>query len=368
MTEEIELSQKYINRALELAIRGEGRVEPNPVVGAVLVKDGRVIGEGWHEYFGGPHAEINAINNATEPVAGATLYITLEPCAHFGKTPPCVDTIIKSGIKKVVIGVRDVNPVTAGKGIATLKKAGLEVVEGINERKAREINAPFFKLHKEGLPYIIAKWAMSIDGKIASRTGDAKWISSDESRAFVHQFRERMGAIMVGINTVLADDPTLLGRPGAKRHPKRVILDSFARLPVTSQIVKTLLQAETYVVVSPNAPQERVQKLYELGVKVFEIEEVGGSLNLIKLGRKLAETGINKVLLEGGGAVLASAFETHLVDEVMVFIVPKIIGGKEAISPVGGKGIELIKDALLLEPFTVEHIGNDLLVRACLKR
>lgn len=369
MSEEFELDQKYINRALELAVRGEGRVEPNPVVGAVLVKDNRIIGEGWHEYFGGPHAEINALNNAAESPDGSTLYISLEPCAHFGKTPPCVDAVIKAGVKKVVLAVRDPNPITAGKGAATLKKAGIEVVEGINERKAREINAPFFKLHLEGLPYIIAKWAMSLDGKIAARTGDARWISSEESRAFVHQFREKMGAIMVGIRTVLNDDPSLLGRvAGAAKNPRRIILDSFARLPLESRIIKTLPQAETYLVVSANAPQERVKKIYELGVKIFEIEEVGGALNFIKLGRKLAESGINKILIEGGSSVLASAFEANLVDEIMVFIAPKIIGGKEALSPVGGKGIELIKDALQLEEFTVEHLGSDLLIRSHLKR
>lgn len=368
MSEDFELHQKYIIRALELAALGEGRVEPNPLVGAVLVKDNRVISEGYHEYFGGPHAEINAINNAKESVEGSTLYINLEPCAHFGKTPPCVDAIIKAGIRKVVMTIRDPNPVTAGKGVATLKKAGVEVLEGISERKAREINAPFFKLHLEGLPYFIAKWAMSLDGKIATHTGDSKWISSEESRMFLHEFRGKMGGIMVGIETVLSDNPTLLGRPGSQHNPRRIILDSFARIPLDSQIIKTLHQAETYLAVSPSAPQEKVKKLYDTGVKVLEIEGISGKLNLLKLARKLAEIGINKILLECGGTLMASAFESDLIDELMVFIAPKIIGGKEAHTPVAGEGIESIKNTLTMENMQIEAIGNDILVKGRIKR
>ena len=368
MAEDLEQHQKYINRAMELAVQGEGQVEPNPMVGAVIVRDERIISEGWYEHFGGPHAEINAFNKAKESVEGATLYTNLEPCAHFGKTPPCVDAIIKAKIKKVVLSVRDVNPITAGKGITALRNAGIEVVEGIGERKARLLNAPFFKLHTEGLPYFIAKWAMTLDGKMATRSGDSKWISSEESRSFSHEFREKMGAIMIGIGTALKDNPKLLGREGAKNNPRRIILDSFARLPPDSEIVKTLKQAETHVVISPNAPQERVKQLFELGVKIFEIEEVSGKINFLKLARKLTELGINKVLIEGGGEVLASAFEADLVDEVMVFIAPKIVGGRNALVPVAGEGVDLIKNAFTLADPEIKQIGGDILIRSRINR
>jgi diaminohydroxyphosphoribosylaminopyrimidine deaminase/5-amino-6-(5-phosphoribosylamino)uracil reductase len=368
MAEDLELHQKYINRTLELAALGEGRVEPNPMVGAVVVRDDRVISEGWYEHFGGPHAEINAFNKAKESIEGATLYINLEPCAHFGKTPPCVDAIIKAKIKKVVFSIRDPNPVTAGKSVTILRNAGVEVMEGIGERKSRMLNSPFFKLHTEGLPYFIAKWAMTLDGKIATRSGDSKWISSEESRSFSHEFREKMGAVMIGIGTALKDNPRLLGREGARNNPRRIILDSFARLPPDSEIVKTLKQAETHVVISPNAPQERVKQLFELGVKIFEIEEVSGKINFLKLARKLTELGINKVLIEGGGEVLASAFEADLVDEIMVFIAPKIIGGRNAPVPVAGDGVELIKNAFTLADPETKFIGTDIMVRSRINR
>ena len=362
MSDDLEIHQKYIKRALELAAKAEGVVEPNPLVGAVLVKDDKIIGEGYHEYFGGPHAEINAIESVKESVEGATLYITLEPCAHSGKTAPCVDVIIKSGIIKVVFSVRDPNPVTDGKGAAILKKANIETIEGIGEKKSRRLNAPFFKLHKEGLPYFIGKWAMTLDGKIAAKTGDSKWISSEDSRMFMHEFRQKMGAVMVGINTVLADDPRLLAREGSKHHPKRIILDSFARMPLDSRLIETIGQSEVYLVVSPSAPQEKVKQLYELGVKILEIEEIDGKINFIKLARNLTEKGINKILLEGGGELLASAFESDLIDETMVFVAPKIIGGKGAKCPVLGNGIEFMKDAIKLDGFQVKTIGDDILL------
>ncbi|MEK7447946.1 MAG: bifunctional diaminohydroxyphosphoribosylaminopyrimidine deaminase/5-amino-6-(5-phosphoribosylamino)uracil reductase RibD [Planctomycetota bacterium] len=383
-----ELHEKYMQRALELAVKGEGRVEPNPVVGAVVVKDNRVLGEGYHEYFGGPHAEINALNACREPTDGATLYITLEPCAHFGKTPPCVDAVIQAGIKNVVIATRDPNPITDNRGVNKLKEAGLTVVERILQSKARQINAPFFKLHREGLPYIIAKWAMSADGKIATRTGDSKWISSEASRNWLARLREKVGAVMVGIETVLKDDPQLLVKniPDATgssalggftasgsasltaRNPRRIILDTYARLPLDSQIIKTLDQAETYVAVGPSAPQEKVKQLWESHCHVLEIEEIGGRLNFIKLARKIAESGINKIMIEGGGEVLASAFETGLVDEVIIFLAPKIIGGRDAKTPVEGAGIELVKDAILLEEITAQQVDNDIVIRGRLRK
>ena len=361
--------EKHMRRALELALKGEGRVEPNPVVGAVLVRDDRVIGEGYHEYFGGPHAEVNALSTCKESIEGSTLYISLEPCAHQGKTPPCVDMIIQAGIKKVVIATRDPNPITNSRGVTRLKKAGIEVIEGVLQPKARQANAAFFKLHREGLPYVIAKWAMSADGKIATSTGESKWISSEASRNWLGRLREKVGAVMVGIETALKDNPQLLVKniPGAK-NPRRIILDTYARLPLDSQIIKTVDQAETFIAVGPSAPQEKVKQLWESKCKILEIEEVGGRLNFIKLARKIAESGINKVMLEGGGEVMASAFETGLVDEVIIFLAPKIIGGRDAKTPVEGVGIEKIKDAIRLEEITSEQINDDIVIRGRLTK
>jgi len=357
-----------MTRALALALKGEGRVEPNPLVGAVIVKNNRIIGQGYHQYFGGPHAEINAIKSAKASVRGSTLYVNLEPCAHYGKTPPCTDAIIKAGIKKVVLACRDCNPITAGRGIKRLKQAGIKVNAGLLAEKAREINTPFFKWFQEGLPYVVAKWAMSLDGKIATRTGNAKWISSVTARDWAHQYRNQFaapgGAIMVGIETVIKDDPLLLVSPGAKRNPQRIILDTYARLPLKSRIIKTLAKAPVYVAVSPNAPRARVRKLTAKGCRIIKVEAHDGYINLIKLVRQLANQGINKILVEGGGEVLASAFKAGLVDEALIFIAPKVIGGRNAKTAVAGEGITDLKKAWSLKDMSVAILGSDILVKA----
>lgn len=366
------LADKYMTRALALALKGEGRVEPNPLVGAVIVKNNRIIGEGYHQYFGGPHAEVNALCSTRASVKNSTLYITLEPCAHHGKTPPCVDAIIQAGIKKVVLACREPNPITAGRGIKRLKTAGIKVTEGMFREKAQQINAPFFKLHRKGLPYVVAKWAMSMDGKIATRSGNAKWISSALSRDWAHQYRSRFaapgGAIMVGIETILKDDSLLLVSLNAVRNPQRIILDAYARLPLKSRIIKTLSRAGIYVVVAPDALRTRVHKLAASGCQILEVATRRGYINLSNLSRQLAKRGINKILVEGGGEVLASAFKAGLVDEVLIFIAPKIIGGRNTKTPVEGEGITDLKKAWLLKDISVATIGPDILVKARVNR
>lgn len=351
--------QTYMSRALELALKGKGQVEPNPLVGAVLVKGQSVIGEGFHEYFGGPHAEINAINTAISSTKGTTLYVTLEPCTHYGKTPPCVNAIIRAGIKEVVLAIRDPNPINNGRGVTLLKKAGLRVKEGILKEKARAINLPYFKLHLKGLPYVIAKWAMSLDGKIATRTGESKWISSAVSRNWFRQYRTKVDAIMVGIETVLKDDPLLLAYSHGRKNPKRIILDRRARIPLHSRIVRTSSRSETCLAISHSVPWRRVKRLIDAGCYIYRINEKGNKLDIIQLAKIITTLGVNKVLIEGGGEVLASAFESGLVDEVLIFIAPKIIGGRTAKTPVEGKGIAYLKDALKIGEITFQQMGPD---------
>ncbi len=262
-----------MKEALRLAERGRGNVEPNPVVGAVVVFDGNIIGRGFHEYFGGPHAEVNAIREAGANAKDSTLYVTLEPCAHFGKTPPCADAVIEAGVRTVVVAMRDPNPVVNGKGIHKLRSAGIEVVEGVLETEAKKLNRPFLKHQKTGLPYVVAKWAMSVDGRIATAAGESKWITSEEARKRGRMFRASTRGVMIGIGTVLADDPALTLRDVPGQQPVRIIVDSKARLPLESQIVQTAREVETYVAVTRAASPADVAKLCELGCKVLEIDE-----------------------------------------------------------------------------------------------
>lgn len=351
----------FISRCLELAEKGVGRVEPNPRVGAVLVKDGRIVGEGYHERYGGPHAEVNAIRKAGRKAKGATLYCSLEPCCHFGKTPPCTDLIVKTGIKEVVAAARDPHFVVAGKGFKALKKAGLRVTTGVLEDEARRVNPGFFKFHETGLPYVLAKWAMTLDGKIATRTGDSRWISNDDSRAFLHTLRDRYQAILVGSNTALRDDPTLRG---AKTKPVRIVLDSMARVPLDARVVQTAREQRCIVAVSTSAPPEKVRGLKRAGVEVVQLEVMDVRV-LLEL---LAKDGLHSVLVEGGGEVHASIFEAGVVDEVCVFVAPKIIGGRDAKTPVEGAGFEKMAEALALASVTIDRIGDDVVVRGTVGR
>ena len=354
--------ERYMQKALELAQRGRGRVEPNPMVGALVVKDGNVLAEGWHECFGGPHAEVVALERAGTQARGATLYVTLEPCAHQGKTPPCVEKIIGSGVKKVVFPLIDPNPLTSGKGRQGLLEAGVEVMEGVLEKEARRLNAPFFKLMTTGMPYVIAKWAMSLDGKTATYTGDSRWVSSKESREHVHKVRSQVDAVIVGINTVLRDDPLLTSRIPGGRNPKRIVLDSQARIPMDCKLLKSLAESEVIIATTPSAPGERVETLRKAGCGVVLLEGDEQGVNPVEFLKVLGQWKFTNVLLEGGGSLTASFFEKGLVDRVMVFISPKIIGGVEAKTPVGGKGVASIEESLKLKEIQVTRFSEDILI------
>ncbi len=363
-----------MQRALELARRAEGRVEPNPMVGAVIVDDQlRMLGEGFHEQFGEPHAEVNALAQASANAHGATLYVTLEPCCHHGKTPPCVDAVLKAGIRRVVIGTIDPNPQVGGGGIARLRQAGVEVDIGLLEAEARRLIAPFRKRIETGLPWVHAKWAMTLDGKIASRTGHSQWISNAASRAVVHRLRGRMDAIVAGIGTALADDPQLTARPPGPRVAIRVVLDSTARLPIASKLVATVREIPLIVATAADAPADRVAALRAAGVEILPVPacdpEAGDELSSLHgLLTDLASRGCTNVLVEGGGAVLGAFFDQQLIDEAHVFLAPKLLGGQAAKTPIAGKGLAEIPELPSLERPQIEVLDGDVYVRGDVRK
>lgn len=363
-------SADVMRRALELAARGLGRVEPNPPVGAVVVDDGlRLVSEGWHAQFGGPHAEVRALDAAGERARGATLYVTLEPCAHVGKTPPCAPRVIAAGIRKVVMSAVDPAPYTQGRGVEQLRQAGIEVEVGLLQDHGQRLIAPFTRLMTRGLPWVHAKWAMTLDGKLATRTGDSKWISSEESRRIVHELRGRMDAIIVGIGTALADNPLLTARPAGPRVATRVVLDREARLPIDSQLVHTALEAPVLVAVRSTADAERCAALTAAGVEVLKLD--GGASGDVWLDQLLKDLGGRKmthVLVEGGARLLGSFHDAGFVDEVHAFVAPIIAGGGEASSPVGGAGIDQMSEALRLGNVEIRQIGQDVYVHGDVPR
>lgn len=360
---------EYMRRAIELAERGVGFTNPNPMVGAVIVKGGKVIGEGWHERCGEWHAERNAFKNCTFPAEGATMYVTLEPCCHYGKTPPCTEAIIEHGIARVVVGMEDPNPLVAGKGIALLREAGIEVVCGVEEEALREQNRVFLKYISTKLPWVAMKTAMTLDGKIATRTGDSKWITGAEARAYVHELRHRFMAILVGIGTVVADDPLLNCRIEGRgvRQPIRVVVDSNARLSLDSQLVKTAGEYRTIVAHTRFAPEERVKALRETGVEMLLCKEKEGLVDVRNLLELLGLSGIDSILLEGGGSLNYTFLSEGLADELYAFIAPKIVGGMNAKTPVEGAGMEKMADAINLELENVLNIGHDVLLKLKVK-
>lgn len=360
---------EYMRRAMELAERGVGFTNPNPMVGAVIVKGGKVIGEGWHERCGEWHAERNAFKNCTVPAEGATMYVTLEPCCHYGKTPPCTEAIIEHGIARVVVGMEDPNPLVAGKGIALLREAGIEVVCGVEEEALREQNRVFLKYISTKLPWVAMKTAMTLDGKIATRTGDSKWITGAEARAYVHELRHRFMAIVVGIGTAVADDPLLNCRIEGRgvRQPIRVVVDSNARLSLDSQLVKTAGEYRTIVAHTRFAPEERVKALRETGVEMLLCKEKEGLVDVRNLLELLGQSGIDSILLEGGGSLNYTFLSEGLADELYAFIAPKIVGGMNAKTPVEGAGMEKMADAINLELENVLNIGHDVLLKLKVK-
>jgi len=356
-----------MKRALQLAKLGLGHTNPNPLVGAVIVKNGRIIGEGYHEYYGGPHAEINALKSVKEDVIGAQLYVTLEPCCHYGKTPPCVDAIVKSGIKDVFIAMEDPNKLVSGKGIKHLKEAGLNVYTGLLKEEAEKINEIFIKYITTKKPYVILKSAMTIDGKIATAAGDSKWITNEKSREHVHKMRGYVMAIMVGVNTVIKDNPYLTARIDGLKNPLRVVVDSRGRIPLEANVVIDK-SATTIVATTDMMPYKKVKALTDLGVNVVALDKLNGEVDLKKLMDMLGERGIDSVIIEGGGTLNYSALKEGIVDKVMFYIAPKIIGGSNSLTPVEGKGIDLIKDAIMIEKLDVKRFDDDILIEGYIKK
>lgn len=360
---------EYMRRAMELAERGVGFTNPNPMVGAVIVKGGRVIGEGWHERYGEWHAERNALKNCTEDARGATMYVTLEPCCHYGKTPPCTEAIIEHGIERVFVGMPDPNPLVAGKGLSLLREAGIEVVCGVEEEAIREQNKIFLKYIATRRPWVVLKTAMTLDGKIATWSGDSRWITGTEARAYVHELRHRLMAVMIGIGTAVADDPLLNCRIEGRgvRQPIRVIVDSNARLGLDSQIVKTAGKYHTIVAHTRFAAEERLEALKQAGVETLLCEEKEGLVDVDNLLFLLGQMGVDSILLEGGGGLNYSLLAGGFIDEVYSFIAPKIVGGEKAKTPVEGVGIEKMADAVTLERTDVLCLGQDILVKLKVK-
>ena len=350
----------HMTLAIELAQRGEGAVEPNPMVGCVIVRDGQVVGQGWHQRYGGPHAEIEALKQARDAARGATMFVTLEPCCHVGKTQPCASTVVESGIQRVVIAQQDPFPKVDGGGIRMLQDAGVKVEVGVCESEARALNAPYRKLVETGRPWVIAKWAMSLDGKIATRTGNSQWISNDASRAIVHQIRGRVDAIVVGSGTAKADDPALTARPPGPRVATRIVLDSKASLSVDSRLVKTIETAPVIVAATSNAPAANVQRLTDLGCEVITCEGDSHTERVWSLLVQLGQRRMTNVLVEGGPKILGAFHDAQAIDEAHVFIAPKVIGGAHAPSPLGGAGFEKIADATSIMDWTVSDIDGDI--------
>lgn len=351
--------EQMMRHAFALAERGKGCVEPNPMVGAVVVKDGAIVGEGWHEQFGQAHAEVIALQRAGPNAKGATLYVTLEPCSHFGKTPPCTDAIVRSGVKRVVAAVQDPFPAVAGKGLAQLRAAGIEVAVNVAASRARWQNAPYFKLLRTGQPFVLAKWAMSLDGKIATRAGESKWISGEESRRVVHALRGRMDAIVIGSGTALADDPLLTARPGGPRVAARVVLNSYLKLPLTSQLVKTVDQAPVLLFHAPDADPAWRAALQQAGCECVAVARTPTGLSIPEVLADLGKRRFTNILVEGGSAVLGSFFDAGAIDEVYAFIAPIILGGEGAPSPIGGLGLEKMADAKRLIDWRKQDVGDD---------
>ena len=377
--------EEYMRRALELSLRGTGRVSPNPLVGAVIVKDGRIIGEGWHAFFGGLHAERAALENCRsrgEDPAGADIYVTLEPCCHHGKQPPCTDALIEAGIRRVFTGCGDPNPKVAGKGIRILQDHGIEVTEHLLEEECRKVNEVFFHYITTGLPLVVLKYAMTLDGKIACFTGASRWVTGEAARRHVHETRNRLSAIMTGVGTVLADDPLLTCRLGETRNkpggtaegrnPVRIICDSSLRTPLTAKVVTTSRETPT-ILATCCRDKEKQAPYIAAGCRILECGDARAQdppgtapasprVDLKDLAAKLGAEGIDSILLEGGSTLAWSALESGIVQKVQAYIAPKIFGGASSKTPVGGTGFPTPAEAILLRNITVTQLGQDLLL------
>ena len=357
--------EKYMRLALKLAKRGLGAASPNPLVGACVVKGDRVVGKGFHAMAGLPHAEVNALKDAGAAAKGGTLYVTLEPCDHFGRTPPCTGAIIRSGIKKVVIGMKDPNPLNNGRGIRKLKSHGIGTLVGILEDEARSINRPYIKFITRRLPFVTLKLAESLDGKIATRTGDSKWITSEGSRRYVHKLRGEVDAVMVGVGTILKDDPRLTARAQRVQRKKkiiRIIVDTRLRTPVGARIFKDRDRSPVLIAAAEGSRMLRRRALEKKGAEVLTVKAKGGRVDLKQLFRRLASRDITHVMVEGGGELAAGILEEHLADRVLFFIAPRIIGGRSAVTSVGGRGAALVSGAVRIRDLRIKRFSEDILI------
>lgn len=351
----------FMKRAIELAEKGVGFVSPNPLVGAVIVKNGKIIGEGYHEKCGELHAERNAFKNCKESAEGGTIYVTLEPCCHYGRTPPCTEAIIEAKIKRVVIGSRDPNPLVSGKGAEILRKAGIEVVEDFMRDECDRLNPIFFRYIITKLPYVSLKYAMTADGKIATYSGKSKWITDEFSRNDVHRLRKKHRAIMVGIGTVLADNPMLNCRIENGRNPIRIVCDSNLRIPLDCNICKTANEIST-IVVSAIEKNEKRTELEKMGIRTLVFPDESGKVDLKKLMQYLGENSIDSVLIEGGGTLAYSALQSGIINHIYSYIAPKIFGGETAKTPVESIGVESPDNCFKLKKTALREIGNDILI------
>ncbi|MEF8725424.1 MAG: bifunctional diaminohydroxyphosphoribosylaminopyrimidine deaminase/5-amino-6-(5-phosphoribosylamino)uracil reductase RibD [Candidatus Bipolaricaulota bacterium] len=351
--------QEYMERALSLAIKGGGYVNPNPQVGAIVVNDGRVVGEGFHREFGAPHAEVEALEDAGPLAKDATMYVTLEPCVHYGKTPPCVDKIIETGIARVEVATRDPNPKVFGKGIEKMESNGIDVSLGLKEREAKKRNEIYFHYVKAGRPFVLLKLAMTLDGKIATKSGDSHWISSEPAREMVHSLRARYSGVGVGVNTIISDDPRLNVRKADGPDGTRFIFDTRGNTPVNSRIFELESDAPTVVVSGEGLPEADLLPYKNSGAKVWQFPEREGVIDLEAFLKKMGKENYDSLMVEGGSEVAWSFLNQDLVDKILFFYSPGIIGGREAVPSVGGTGEEKVKDAIRIEEMDISRVGDD---------
>jgi len=360
----LDADDRFMWMALDLARQGRGRTSPNPMVGAVVVQGSEVVGSGYHQAPGSPHAEIIALEKAGEKARGATLYVNLEPCAHHGRTGPCSEAIIRAGITRVVAAMEDPNPLVSGRGFARLAEADIKIKEGILEQKARQLNEVFIKYINTGLPFVSVKVAMSLDGKIGTTSGESHWITGEKARQFVHRLRDHSDVIMVGIETVLKDNPQLTARVegGGGKDPVRVVVDSSARLPLDARVIESTSPARTILAVTDQASPEKRRALQSKGVEVMVLPSKEGRVDLTVLMKKLAERELTAVLVEGGGTLNYSLLEQSLIDKLFIFVAPLIIGGKESPTAFAGSGILSLKKAWSVEEVELKQFDRDLLL------
>ena len=350
-----------MRRAVELAKLGIGKVNPNPLVGAVIVKEGRIIGEGYHAKYGELHAERHAFSRLTEEAEGAEMYVTLEPCCHYGKQPPCTQAIIEHGIKKVFVGSDDPNALVAGKGVQALREAGVEVVTQVMKEECDALNPVFFHFITTKTPYVLMKYAMTMDGKIACDTGKSQWITGEEARSHVQETRDALMGIMVGIQTIISDNPRLTCRIPGGRNPIRIICDSHLRIPMEAEVVQTAKKMKT-VVATVSSEQEKISALREAGVKVLITDSADGKVDLQDLMQKLGQEKIDSILLEGGGTLIQSALQSGIVNHIQIYLAPKIFGGTGKYTPVSGIGVKEPDEAYLLINRKIGIFGEDILL------